>query len=325
MTRPRLWGVTLSLAVLAGSALMPVASASVAPMVTPTPTPTWAIDFPSDTVPVGMPYKIVVNGPPNGSFNVTLNYAPYNRTFAFYVGNYTLPDVANGTGPDAVLAVGLNTTRWDVGTVQVAVATPNDTAYEIVYSTVFVNLTAIQAALAQLEAQQLALTARQQSEEANLTYEQNEMTLVWWGVGIYSVVLGLIVLFTRPSVQAKGLGRRFVARIRRIGRGVPFISYDEGWPTRFDNPPPDPNHVYIGLAFPECLSCTTVQSQESIADHLRTDHRIERPTPGLHYAVYDPAVRSARLARPASAVGRKVFRATLDGIDPDLSGVLSGR
>lgn len=231
--------------------------------------PTWSYTVTNNTIPTGNYLILDVDGPPNGTFTVTLNPEPFNSSQPVFDQIYQepkTPSLANGT---ASAEVRINTTYFAIEALQVTVANAQGIRIgtpSLVFITVGTATQVLEAQIVQLQYDIEVNASRIQS----LLYERTELENAdAWAVGtcaaLFAILLFLII-FTRTAAAEKRLGKK----IRRVGRafaigGPGYIDHTGAFEVPEEIPKVDPDEIWVANL---CPICRLPHTRQKLVDHL---------------------------------------------------------
>lgn len=255
----------------------------VAPAINAAPAPTWSAKALITDVPQGTPVSVLVSGPPNGTFSMTLYAFPFNSSPPLVSGVFRLPAHASLPNNTAAGDYELNTTYLGVepllNEIQIAGG--------VTIAEFLVNITpaggSIAALQSQLAADNLTIGLLSLRENA-LLGQQSQIELDYWIAVIYascvSAVVIILVLFTRSSVGAASPARRLMAFWHDRTHSTDWVQNTGPW--RLEPGRENPRAV----ARFECRHChQTIGTAEETEAHCMRIEGVEEPELGVDYAV----------------------------------------
>lgn len=289
---------------------------------TPTTSVTWGTTPVGTTVPQGQDVQILVWGPPNGTFVVSVSEQPFNFTPPILTQTFHLPFQANDTGY-AATEITVSTFDLYIGPAQIQLW--NDTTG--VFSAIRIhvaptlNETNLWEIVQGLWNEQNVTTLREQGIVGGDDYIRGLyqgtfiVFLVGWGI------LFLYLLFRdtrlRFSKFALWVGRLW----HRMWKTESYSDPPEGRITEDRGPAPRPSYHYVSKFFENCPwgLCHVPLTEAAQRDHLRIDHGIEKPEIGVHYEAQRAALASALAATPVARPSPKLTRKLMESDVTDFS------
>ena len=251
--------------------------------------PAWSATLGASSVAQGSQLEILVLGPPNGTFTVTLSAFPFNGSPPDVEQSFVLPDQAVLANDTAEGIARLNTTYLGVWSFQVQI-TDGGTPFffGVVNITIPLNSTGLADQVQNLTLQSDIITLRQNS----LLYGQGQEQTDYWVVVAYATAWGVISvvisLFTGYSVGGTPVIRRVRAWIHDRHHTTDYVQNTGPWHTKptMDRP--------LATARYECRRCSRViGSQDDVVAHCRVVEGVAAPAIGLDYMVTGEGARQS--------------------------------
>jgi hypothetical protein len=293
---------------------------------TPQVAPLWTATPLATNVTYGQPIQIIVGGPVNGTFNITLEGQPFNRSPAIVAQTYRIPQ-SNKSSPAGTLLVSIPTRPLYYGGFIVLV---RNVTFNLVFSSpVFyivnpINDTALQNNL-YLIWEELNVTA---ARELSLLYQQSlqedQIEELFWAMIVLTCIFMATVIITRTGAANRRWGKRIRAAFHNAFYGPAMEESVEGQSVNREVPAPDETRVMVSRLYPTCVQCATPQSTEEIVLHLRQDHRVREPKEGRDFEVKPSAVKTVILRRPGHEPSERLLRDAIDELDVDFSDLPGG-
>jgi hypothetical protein len=278
-----------------------------------TPAPQWSYQVTNPDVPQGSDMLVEVQGPPNGTFSMTISPVPFNTSQPVFTQTYELPLAASLPNGTAMAEVRLNTSLFAIAGYQVAL---KDSAGSAVGTPSVVQVTvpvdpAIMNAISQLEFN-LGVNASRVNSLLYLKSQVLEWTefAVGWSIA-WTVVLMYLIFATRTAARE----RKWVAKSLDLGHSLVWTprgqTFSDGWEPEKRTTKPDYRAIYV-VKPPECEVCEMPGRWESKEDHVRKTHPSVPFTPEMIV----PEPRAEELAR-------QTMRAERDSLRPSATGTKS--
>lgn len=306
----RVWLAAILILVLA----VPAVSATPAPI---HHTYNWAGTLVGKNVSLGSDIKVLVFGPPNGTFNISVEGQPFNHTFPILSQAFSLPNKTTNSTTGASMLVSIPTPQkeFTYGGYEIRMENTTDAmpfGYFDVTLVSPVNDTKLASNVAVLWLYLNISLARERSLLNQQGLLENQVEELFWVV-IGAVILNVaIVTITRSPVSrtrfAKAVRRGFHGAFYENNDSDPW-SADSGLPNEI--PVVDPTRIWVSRLYPDCDECSIPTSQSEKILHLKKAHRLAAPIFPRDYEKFDDAIKMAVSKRTDSQPSPRKLREEL--------------
>ena len=237
---------------------------------------TWGYSVVESQVSQGAMLDVIVTGPPNGTFTVTLNPLPFNTSTPIYSSEFALPSAISLSNGTTIGSVQINTTLFAIAGYQLTVA---QTGGLPVGNSTIVHITppsdaTLQNQIDTISETQLIDNLRIQS----LLYLRSE-ALGWtefavgFSLGTFAILLYLIIA-TRTSARERRLVEKTLSFGHRLLWQTTGVVHTGAWSLPKEESRVDPTVTFVARK-PRCSICELPTRRDAMASHLVTAHRVD--------------------------------------------------